>query len=223
MTPSILVIALLFVTTIAQNVEHREYRCNKSSAQAQSSVCQLKFGLDSEEELSAINDNGCFMHFDSDKKQAIEMCPLQCRRSNRAVIIDNSDCVLGESLGVERRQSDWFMWRTLECRKSNGNFKIDCTTAPLVIDVDDSVDEAGDESQIDDGFTLQTNKNLESEPTNNDITDSEIVENSMEDITSEKKTTITTEKPKTEESEDDLPDKVDALLGFMFPSYRKKH
>lgn len=49
---------------------------------------------------------------------------------------------------------------------------------------------------------------------------------SIEDITSgTEKTTVeqsTTQKPEVSEQEDDLPEKVDTLLGFLFPSYRKK-
>ncbi|CAO4362618.1 unnamed protein product [Caenorhabditis nigoni] len=55
---------------------------------------------------------------------------------------------------------------------------------------------------------------------------------SIEDITSgtektqepttHSETTAQTTRPETAEQEDDLPEKVDTLLGFLFPSYRKK-
>ncbi|EGT31374.1 hypothetical protein CAEBREN_30002 [Caenorhabditis brenneri] len=90
--------------------ETREYACTRQSSRASKSECMLRFG-----ELSAINDNGCFMHFDAEKQESIELCPLQCQRFNEATILKTSDsliCSPGVAVGVERRQSDWFMWRS---------------------------------------------------------------------------------------------------------------
>ncbi|PIC53207.1 hypothetical protein B9Z55_003009 [Caenorhabditis nigoni] len=107
--------------------ETREYACTRQSSRASKSECMLRFG-----ELSAINDNGCFMHFDSEKQESIELCPLQCQRFNEATILKSSDsliCSPGVAVGVERRQSDWFMWRSGACKSSDVIFQVECSTS----------------------------------------------------------------------------------------------
>uniref|UniRef100_A0A1I7TBU7 WSC domain-containing protein n=1 Tax=Caenorhabditis tropicalis TaxID=1561998 RepID=A0A1I7TBU7_9PELO len=208
---------LLTVGLKAQDIaETREYACTRQSSRSSKSECMLRFG-----ELSAINDNGCFMHFDGEKQESIELCPLQCQRFNDATILKTSDsliCSPGVAVGVERRQSDWFMWRSGACKSSDVIFQIECSTT-----------QAKEEEQlVDVSEQLQTmEEDLATTKIEQENGISEDMTSSIEDITSgtEKVTETTTrltEAPKVEESEDDLPEKVDTLLGFLFPSYRMK-
>ncbi|KAF1770250.1 hypothetical protein GCK72_002068 [Caenorhabditis remanei] len=181
----------------------------------------LRFG-----ELSAINDNGCFMHFDSEKKESVELCPLQCQRFNEATILKSSDsliCSPGVAVGVERRQSDWFMWRSGACKSSDVIFQIECSTSQMkeeeqLVEVVEEVQQMEEELPT---LKLETDNGIGE--------DMDRMTSSIEDITSgtektEESTTIRAESslPETGEQEDDLPEKVDTLLGFLFPSYRKK-
>uniref|UniRef100_A0A8R1HV09 DUF7808 domain-containing protein n=2 Tax=Caenorhabditis japonica TaxID=281687 RepID=A0A8R1HV09_CAEJA len=198
--------------------ETREYACARKSSRSTKSDCELRFGG----ELSAINDNGCFMHFDAKRQESVELCPLQCQQFTEAVILKTSDsliCSPGVAVGVERRQSDWFMWRSGACRGSDVIFQLECSMSkPMVEEEVEEKAEPKEEMVIND----------------NAIGDSETegMWSSIEDITSQRQDTTTvtsssssttaTKKPETLEATDDLPEKVDTILGFMFPSYRKK-
>lgn len=204
--------------------ETREYACTRQSSRASKSECMLRFG-----ELSAINDNGCFMHFDSEKQESIELCPLQCQRFNEAVILKSSDsliCSPGVAVGVERRQSDWFMWRSGACKSSDVIFQIECSTTQMK--EEEQLVEVNEEA-----LPMEEEVPMMKMETDNGISeDMDRMISSIEDITSgtektqnPEATTLKSESPKApevSEQEDDLPEKVDTLLGFLFPSYRKK-
>ncbi|CAP21465.2 Protein CBG24986 [Caenorhabditis briggsae] len=204
--------------------ETREYACTRQSSRASKSECMLRFG-----ELSAINDNGCFMHFDSEKQESIELCPLQCQRFNEATILKSSDsliCSPGVAVGVERRQSDWFMWRSGACKSSDVIFQIECSTSQMkeeeqLVEVNEEIQPIVEEVPV---MRMETDNGISE--------DMDRMTSSIEDITSgtektQESTTTHSETnqtplPETAEQEDDLPEKVDTLLGFLFPSYRKK-
>ncbi|CAN99727.1 DUF7808 domain-containing protein [Caenorhabditis elegans] len=216
MTRRLMIAAAALICGVYAQAETREYACQRQSSRSSKSECMLRFG-----EVSAtINDNGCFMHFDSKKLESIELCPLQCQRFNEATILQTSDsliCSPGVAVGVERRQSDWFMWRSGACKSSDVIFQIECSTKQAkeqdqMVEVPEEVQVVEEEIPV---MKLETDNGIQEEMTS-----------SIEDITSgTEKTTVeqsTTQKPEVSEQEDDLPEKVDTLLGFLFPSYRKK-
>ncbi|CAI2298589.1 unnamed protein product [Caenorhabditis sp. 36 PRJEB53466] len=207
--------------------ETRQYACARNSPKSSKSECELRFG----EGLSAVNDNGCFMHHDAVRHESVELCPLQCQRFDEARILKTSDsliCSPGVGVGVERRHSDWFMWRSGACRSADVIFQFECSTAPPQRTEEEEREEVGGEEMLADNINAQTVEQLvDNGPTDNAIADEEMgISSSIEDITSLSREATTTvipaKKPETGENEDDLPEKVDTLLGFMFPSYRKK-
>ncbi|UMM14378.1 hypothetical protein L5515_002207 [Caenorhabditis briggsae] len=219
-----IIIVLVVGLEAQQSTETREYACTRQSSRASKSECMLRFG-----ELSAINDNGCFMHFDSEKQESIELCPLQCQRFNEATILKSSDsliCSPGVAVGVERRQSDWFMWRSGACKSSDVIFQIECSTSQMkeeeqLVEVNEEIQPIVEEVPV---MRMETDNGISE--------DMDRMTSSIEDITSgtektQESTTTHSETnqsplPETAEQEDDLPEKVDTLLGFLFPSYRKK-
>ncbi|CAI5438304.1 unnamed protein product [Caenorhabditis angaria] len=161
-----------------QKVETRQYVCQRVSPKSSKTECRLRFGED--EEFASINDNGCFMNFDSIRNEPVELCPLQCKNHNKAVLIKtDSQC----DSGVERRQSDWFMYRSPNCQNDiESSFTFECTNVAV-----------------------------------------ELIENHIEPEISEEIEVQQEQGVEEAEDNDDLPDKVDTVLGFMFPEYRRIH
>ncbi|CAD5219218.1 unnamed protein product [Bursaphelenchus okinawaensis] len=108
----------------------RLYTCLLKEAD-EPSVCNLAFMTANDEHIT-IADNGCFVER-AKNNQLKNYCPLQCRNAENVVVTKqtsegiNDRCVIGDTVGVQRRRNDWFFWRTVECAVLEAQFEIHCS------------------------------------------------------------------------------------------------
>ncbi|CAD6195662.1 unnamed protein product [Caenorhabditis auriculariae] len=210
--------------------ETRSYECVRNGGNS-NIECRLKFD---DGEFMAINDNGCFKQYSPTLQSTLEHCPLQCQHATDATVIQTTspECVKGETFDVERRRSDWFLWRREGCLRVEAEFNFTCVSQQMEFPEADQPLEVPDMmmqniEEVDQEEEEEVRAELPS--SNNELLDLEEEQSEKEPVEikpldapiSVENAPKVAEKVAIEEKPDDLPEKVDTLLGIMFPSYRK--
>ncbi|KAH7725576.1 Protein T06G6.6 b [Aphelenchoides avenae] len=112
--------------------DFRQYTCIVHD-EIEVADCRLTF-VSSSDELTTITDSGCFMEKDITQQELRNLCPIQCSKDHAYVLTRRPDgagsgCIQGVTFGMQRRRTDWFMWRSGDCLTAEIQFDIRCTKA----------------------------------------------------------------------------------------------